>query len=184
MPRYVALLRGINVGGNNLIGKATLKEIFEGCGLDDVSTYIQSGNVLFTTRRARGRLESHIEDALESTLGVPITVVVRSHDQLVAVVADAPRGFGKDPKRFLYDVTFLKATVKPSELIDMIPVKEGVDRVFAGDGVLYSSRLRSKATSSRLSRIVGMPFYKSATIRNWNTTTKLLALLDARAPAQ
>ena len=183
MPRYVALLRGINVGGNNIISMAALKEMFGGAGLDAVATYIQSGNVLFETRKARGRLESHIEDVLESTLGVPITVVVRSHDQLAAVVADAPKGFGREPKRYRYDVTFLKGPVKASEAIELVPWKEGVDRVHAGDGVLYTSRLVERLTQSRISRLVGLPVYKSMTIRNWNTTTKLLALLDARASA-
>jgi uncharacterized protein (DUF1697 family) len=178
--RYVALLRGINVGGNNIIAKSRLVEIFESAGLEHVSTYIQSGNVLFETSRARGRLEPHIEAALERALGVDITVVVVSHDELEKIVSMAPRGFGKDPKRFRYDVIFLKKPLKAVDAIEQVPTKEGVDDVVAGDGVLYLSRLDARATQSRISRLVALPIYKSMTIRNWNTTTKLLALLDAR----
>jgi uncharacterized protein (DUF1697 family) len=58
------------------------------------------------------------------------------------------------------------------------PLKEGVDAAWAGPGVVYTSRVAAKATQSRMSRIVALPIYKSVTIRNWNTTTKLLALMD------
>ena len=61
-----------------------------------------------------------------------------------------------------------------------IPLRDGVDQVFAGEGVCYFARLISRATQSYMSRIVGTPNYKSMTIRNWNTTVKLLALMDAR----
>jgi uncharacterized protein (DUF1697 family) len=60
-----------------------------------------------------------------------------------------------------------------------VSIKEGVDQAFAGNGVLYFSRLISKATQSRLARIIGTPVYQSMTIRNWNTTTKLLNMIEA-----
>ena len=61
-----------------------------------------------------------------------------------------------------------------------MPIKEGVDRIWAGTGVVYFSRLTSRATQSRLSRVASMPIYKQMTIRNWNTTTKLAELVDAK----
>jgi len=63
-------------------------------------------------------------------------------------------------------------------------VKEGVDQAFAGNGVLYFSRLISRATQSHLTRIIGMPIYQSMTIRNWNTTTRLLKMIEADNPDQ
>ncbi|MEX2393518.1 MAG: DUF1697 domain-containing protein [Actinomycetota bacterium] len=180
MPRYVALLRGINVGGKNLNAMPKLKACFEAAGFDDVATYIQSGNVIFETTRGQGGLADDIESALEATFDIPLLVVVRSHQQLAKVVTAAPKGFGTEPETYRYDVMFLKEPLSAKTVVKDVPVKEGVDEVSAGSGVIYSSRLASRATQSRVSRFVSMPVYKSVTVRNWNTTTKLLSLLDAR----
>ena len=178
--RYVALLRGINVGGKNLIRMADLKAAFEAHGFDDVSTYIQSGNVLFGAPRQSSRtLSARIETLLTDAFGTAATVVVRSHVQLRAVVGGAPRGFGSDPQTYRYDVVFLKQPVTGTAALATIRTKPGVDEAHAGKGVLYFARLEAKATQSRLNSIVASPVYPYVTIRNWNTTTKLLALLDA-----
>jgi uncharacterized protein (DUF1697 family) len=175
---YVALLRGINVGGNNLIGMAPLKACFEAEGFREVTTYIQSGNVLFTAGRAsQAALTRQIEKALSQTFAYESRVVVRSFEQMKATVENAPRGFGTRPDEFRYDVIFLKEPLTPGEAMKSVTARPGVDRVFAGDSVLYFSRLISKATQSHLSRIVGTPAYKNMTIRNWNTTAKLFALM-------
>jgi uncharacterized protein (DUF1697 family) len=175
---YVALLRGINVGGNNLIGMAPLKACFEAEGFREVTTYIQSGNVLFTAGRAsQAALTRQIEKALSQTFAYESRVVVRSFEQMKATVENAPRGFGTRPDEFRYDVIFLKEPLTPGEAMKSVTARPGVDRVFAGDSVLYFSRLVSKATQSHLSRIVGTPAYKNMTIRNWNTTAKLFALM-------
>lgn len=178
--RYVALLRGINVGGRNLVGMPALKACFESAGFAEVSTYIQSGNVLFETTKGKRGLATEIEAMLKGEFGVPLVVVLRSHPQLAAVVANAPKGFGRQPEKYLCDVVFLKEPLRASEAIKAVPTRPGVDTVSPGKGVLYFSRLKAKAVQSRLSRITSLPVYKSMTIRNWNTTSKLLALLDSR----
>jgi uncharacterized protein (DUF1697 family) len=182
--RYVALLRGINVGGKNLIGMPALKTCFEDAGFDDVETYIQSGNVLFETTRPKKDLALEIEKKLERTFRLPLVVVVRSHKQLAGIVSSAPKGFGRDPAAYRYDVVFLKEPLTPAAAMKDITTKDGVDAVTTGKGVLYFSRLTARATQSRLNRVASIPAYKSMTIRNWNTTTKLLALLDARSSAR
>lgn len=179
MARYVALLRGINVGGNNLIKMPALKACFEEHGFTEVATYIQSGNVLFSSKGTTTAITKKVEKALADTFGFPIPVVVKSRSEMERVVEAAPRGFGKDPTRYRYDVLFLKAPLTAKKALADVPAKEGVDEKSAGDGVLYFSRLISKATQSRLSRVVALPIYRSMTIRNWNTSTKLAALLTA-----
>lgn len=179
MPSYVALLRGINVGGKNLIRMPALKACFEADGFEDVATYIQSGNVLFSSPETRGtELARTIEATLSETFGYAATVVVRSRRQMRAIVDRAPKGFGAEPAKYRYDVIFLKDPLTAKAAITSVPAKEGVDEAHAGTGVLYFSRLTSKATQSRLSRIISSPIYPSVTIRNWNTTTKLLAMMD------
>lgn len=176
--RYVALLRGINVGGNNIIKMADLKVCFEGMGFTDVATYIQSGNVLFSTEKQdTAKLTQHIEQVLSETFSYASSVVIISHAQLAKVVEDAPDGFGEDPTAYRYDVLFLKKPLTANEAMKQISIREGVDAAHAGKDVIYFSRLISKATQSYLNNIIKLPIYKQMTIRNWNTTTKLLTKL-------
>lgn len=182
MGQYVALLRGINVGGKNLIKMTDLKACFETLEFEDVRTYIQSGNVLFrTTQSAQAKLAQQIEKALSETFQYPSVVVVRSHKQLKEIVANAPEGFGSQPDLYRYDVIFLKEPLTVKEAMKSVSTKEGVDEAFSGKGVLYFSRLMSRATQSRLTRIIGTPVYQYMTIRNWSTTTRLLDMMEPPA---
>ena len=182
MTEFVALLRGINVGGKNLIKMSELKRCFEEQGLENVRTFIASGNVLFEHHREAGpKLVKRMEAALEKTFDYGASVVLRSEKQMREVVARAPKGFGTEPAKYRYDVLFLKEPLTAAEAMKSVTTKEGVDRAFAGKGVVYFSRLIAKATQSRLPKLVMLPVYKSLTIRNWNTTTKLVALMGASA---
>lgn len=176
--RYVALLRGINVGGRNKVPMAELRGAFEDAGFVDVSTYIQSGNVLFGSDAPRATLEAAVETMLERHLGFPLVVLVRSHAQLRSVVANAPARFGDEPHSFHSDAIFLRAPLTAKQVMKIVRLRDGVDRAWAGKGVVYFERLSAERTKSRMSSIVGTPEYANMTIRNWATTTKLLTLLD------
>jgi uncharacterized protein (DUF1697 family) len=178
MGRYVALLRGINVGGNNIIRMADLRACLEADGFDDVRTYIQSGNVLFTASGSAVTLTARLERTLGKEFGYEATVGVRSARQLRAIVDAAPEGFSADRERYRSDVIFLMPPLTPARAIADVPTREGVDRAWTGPGVLYFDRLTSRASQSRLSKIVSLPIYRSLTIRNWATTCKLLEMLD------
>jgi uncharacterized protein (DUF1697 family) len=178
--RYLALIRGINVGGRNIIAMAELRQAFEAAGYDAVSTYIQSGNVLFESDAPRASLEDDVEAMLERRFGVPFVVVLRSHRQLRIVVDGAPGGFGAKPGTYHSDVIFLKAPLSSQRALRVIQLREGVDQAWPGTSVLYFARLSERLAQSRMSRIVGTPEYQQMTIRSWTTTTKLLGLLDGR----
>jgi uncharacterized protein (DUF1697 family) len=181
MSRYVALLRGINVGGKNLIKMTALKECFEKHGFREVATFIASGNVIFeaAARSKPAALVEEIEGILAATFaGYPASIVLRSARQMREIVDEAPAGFGGEPAKYRYDVVFLKDPVKSKTAIESVVTREGVDRVYAGPGVIYTSRLASRATQSRLNKIASLPIYKSMTIRNWNTTTRLQQLME------
>jgi uncharacterized protein (DUF1697 family) len=174
--RYVALLRGINVGGRNPVPMADLRAAFEDAGHTAVRTYIQSGNVLF---EAGGRIdEDAVEAVLERRFGVPLVVVLRTERHLRAVVDGAPDGFGQRPQEFHSDVVFLKAPLSSRQAMRVVQLRDGVDQAWPGRGVVYFQRLSARRTASRMSKIVGTPEYKRMTIRSWATTTKLLSLLD------
>jgi uncharacterized protein (DUF1697 family) len=179
VTRYVALLRGINVGGNNLIRMMALKACFEKHGFRDVATFIQSGNVLFESAESRRTaLVREIEELLAATFDYPASIVLRSQKQLHDIVEHAPARFGTQPARYRYDVIFLKEPLKASVALESVLTRAGVDQAHAGVGALYFSRLISRASQSQLSRIVSSPIYKNLTIRNWNTTTKLLQMME------
>jgi uncharacterized protein (DUF1697 family) len=176
--RYVALLRGINVGGRNKVAMADLRDLFEQAGHEAVRTYIQSGNVLFESDRPARDLAEHLEGELERRLGMPLVVVVRSHQQMRNVVDKAPAGFGQSPEEYHSDVIFLKDGLTAARAMDVVELRDGVDEVWAGTKVLYFARLSERRTESKLGKIVGTEPYRSMTIRSWNTTTKLVAMLD------
>lgn len=175
---YVAFLRAINVGGNNLIKMSALKACFEAQGHGDVSTYIQSGNVLFTAGGANPEaLTTQVERALSKTFSYSSRVVLRTRAEMQAIVDNAPKGFGGRPALYRYDVAFLKSPLTADEAVQSMTARPGVDRIIPGDGVVYTSRLIAKASQSQLSRIVGKPAYQNMTIRTWNVVTKLLDLM-------
>lgn len=169
--RYVALIRGINVGGNSIIPMAKLRAAFEDCGLKNVSTFIASGNVLFEASRP-----PKLESPLSRMLGLPIRLTLRTHREMEAIVKHAPSGFGTQPDTFRYDVWFVIPPMTAVTVVGALQPKEGVDTVSAGDGVVYATRLIARASQSRLTRVVNTPIYASVTIRNWNTTRKLAEL--------
>ncbi len=177
--QYVALLRGINVGGKNLVKMADLRAAIESMGFADVATYIASGNVLFRApRQRRDELAALIESELIRRFAIEMKVVLLTKTQLKAVVEGAPRGFGGDGH--LWDVVFVRKPLTVKKALGEVEIREGVDRAWPGRGVLYFSRLAAKATSSRLNKVASLPEYKNMTIRNWSTTTKLLALMESR----
>ena len=178
--RYVALLRGINVGGRNRVAMADLRQAFEAEGYAAVRTYIQSGNVLFESDTPRDRLERDLEAMLARRLGIPLVVVLRSHVQLQNVIDSAPDSFGGKPDSYHSDVVFLKGPLSSRQALRVIELREGVDQVWPGSGVLYFARVSERRAQSRMSSIVGTPEYQRMTIRSWSTTTRLLGLLEER----
>jgi uncharacterized protein (DUF1697 family) len=180
MKRYVALLRGINVGGRNIVAMAELRQAFEGAGFEAVRTYIQTGNVLFDSDVSSASLEDDIEAMLERRFGVRLVVVVRSQVELLDIVDNAPVGFGDQPDDYHSDVIFLKGPLSSQQAMRIIDLRDGVDEAWPGGGVIYFARLSERRAQSRMSRIVGTPEYRLMTNRNWTTTTRLLGLLDDR----
>lgn len=175
--RFIALLRGINVGGNNIIKMVDLKACFVEMGFQNVATYIQSGNVAFDAEVSDVEiLTTNIEKGLSSRFHYESIVVVIPENQVVQIVENAPEGFGSAPDDYRYDVFFLKSSMTATEAMTYIKAREGVDFVVAGDGVIYFSRLITKAGQSYMTGILKTALYKHITIRNWNTTNKLTSL--------
>lgn len=178
--KYVALLRGINVGGKNTVSMAELKICFEDLGYQDVSTYINSGNVIFSSSKNESKLAKEIEAKLVSSFKFDselIKTLVISKNNLKKVVEGAPNGFGQHSETFHSDVVFLIGHSSIS-ILEQFECNPEVDSIWEGKGVVYFQRLSSKRAKSKLSKIVAKPVYKSMTIRTWGTVNKLIDQID------
>lgn len=179
MTQYLALLRGINVGGKNIIKMSDLADCFNNLGFVDISTYIQSGNIIFKTRENDMiKLISQIEKTFTKRFNYDPKIVLLSHTQLDTVIKTAPHEFGTLPDKFKYDVIFLRDVLSPVDILKRIKIKENVDSAYAGKFTLYFSRLISKLTQSKLKNVMTLPEYQNMTIRNWNTTKEILNIMD------
>jgi uncharacterized protein (DUF1697 family) len=170
--RWVALLRGVNVGGRNRVPMAELRRVLADTGCEDVSTYIQSGNVVFRCGGRRAALARELEAAIAAAFGVPSRVVLRSGQELRALVDAHP--FGTDTSHTY--VTFLAEKPKRAALARLAELDVAPDRyeLVGGDVVVqYPNGVQgSKLTTALLERQLGV----AGTNRNWRTVTRLAEL--------
>lgn len=174
--KYVALLRGINVGGNNKVSMATLKEEFEACGLTNVLTYINSGNVIFETGKKHEELIELLEKRLTARFGFSLRLVIRSQKELGEIVKSAPSEWKKQNDLRQY-VAFIKEPMKAKDIASEVDVREGIDELKVGSYVLYMSTKMSGLTKSAFNKLASKKVYKDMTIRNFNTVQKILGLM-------
>jgi uncharacterized protein (DUF1697 family) len=175
--RYVALLRGVNVGGANKVSMADLKAIFEAAGMTAVKTYINSGNVIFSTDIAnRAQLTGLLRKAVRRRAGLDVDLQLRDADDLSAVVEAMPVEWTNDGS-MKCDVVFLQPDVDQPSILEELGPRPGVEDALYVPGAVIWRVNRENATRSRLTRIVGTPLYSRVTVRNCNTTRKLLELL-------
>lgn len=185
MPTHIALLRGINVGGRNKVGMADLRDLVTSLGNTDVATYIQSGNVLFTSSETdTTRLAAALESAIAGQLGVRPRVLVLSCDELAQVARDNPYSAETNPKAV--HAVFLSEEPGPEMVAAVAAAQRQVERTGSPDSAQFVGRtlfLHTPAGYGRsklaelLARAGGPISARGAgTARNWATVTKLLAL--------
>ena len=174
--KYVALLRGINVGGNNKVPMAALREMVSRIGGEDVRTYINSGNVIFEhSGRSSAAVAKLIEDEIATDLGLDIRVLVFTAAELNRIAEAIPESWTNDDK-VRTDVIFLWSEIDKPSLLDELAIREGVDEVTHVPGAILWRIDRENRHKSWLSKLIGTPPYRSMTIRNANTVRKLAEL--------
>jgi uncharacterized protein (DUF1697 family) len=179
---YVALLRGVNVGGKGMVSMAAIKEALVALGLADVRTYINSGNVIFSTRASGAQqLTARIEEALEQRTGMAIKVLVMDHKALKKMVDAIPRNWVDDKTMRTY-VLLLWKELDDRRILDRLPIKPGVDELRYTPGAVVWRVDRENVGRSQMNRIVGTPMYKKITIRSANTMRKLNDLTATPIP--
>jgi uncharacterized protein (DUF1697 family) len=175
---YVALLRGINVGGNSLVDMKQLKAAFEKAGMSSVTTYINSGNVIFVDKSHTPQaLVQKLEKVIEKEFGFVVKVLLRDIHNIKAIVAALPDTW-KNDATMKCDVMFLWEAVDSPAVVDQLTVKPGIDDVQYAAGALLWRVDRNLVTRSGMLRIIGTPLYAQMTIRNCNTARKLLERMN------
>ncbi|MYV97703.1 DUF1697 domain-containing protein [Streptomyces sp. SID3343] len=173
VTKYVALLRGINVGGHRRIPMADLRRWLEGIGFEDVATLLQSGNAVFAgPERPTVEIEAAIEAAILAEAGFAVTVMVRTADELRAVFAGNPLEVRDASKSA---VAFLVTDPDPAELAALDPAVYAPDELVAAGRELYMY-FPNGLGKTRLTPILGRRLTVESTVRNWNTVTKLVAM--------
>jgi uncharacterized protein (DUF1697 family) len=177
--KYVAFLRGINVGGNSLVKMADLKKTVEDVGFEDVITYINSGNIIFESKEKRKKeILKTLERAFLKTFKFNIYVVVLTHTELQTVLKNVPKDWKtrKDIRRY---ISFLFEGLTPQEAISQIDLKEGIDFIKSGANVLYMTTKLSGLMKSNFRKLITKKIYKLMTMRNYNTCQKVLGLMES-----
>lgn len=175
--RYVALLRGINVGGNNKVSMAQLRQALIADGLHEVSTYINSGNIFFSSDRSTAKAERTVHDAISREFGLDIKVLIKDLPAIRSITATIPAEWRNDAD-MKCDVMYLWDSHASPGIIDILPIREGIDEVRYTTGAIIWKVDKAVATRSGLAKLVGTDLYAHMTIRNANTARVLLQRLE------
>lgn len=174
---YAALLRGINVGGNNKIAMKDLKQTFLRSGMESVVTYINSGNVMFMDEdHTKDQIADILEKAIEEDFGLNIKVLIVSLEDFEELMKVLPTSW-KNDKDMKADVIFLWEESSKEDLRELLTIKPDIDTViFARSAILWSVS-KADVTRSGLQKIVGTALYKKVTIRNVNSVRKIYEIM-------
>jgi len=177
MTKYVALLRGINVGGNNKISMKKLKVTFESLGFTDVITYINSGNIIFIDKtKGAEKLALKIERGIKKDFALAIKVLVRDTKNIQELCRKIPSQWTNDTEQRT-DVLFLWDTLDTKSTIGLITTNPDVDTLKYISGAIVWNFERKNYSKSGMHKIIGTEVYKNQTARNVNTVRKLAGLM-------
>jgi len=173
---FVALLRGVNVGGNNMISMSALKESFTTIGFKDVASYINSGNLIFKTKEADARkLEKKIEQMLAKDYQLDSKVVVRSLSEMEKLVKSLPQSWTDSSWR--YNVIFLRHTIDSEKILEDLPATSDAEQIAYRPGTLLWSTRAIEYNKTQLAKLASRKINRDMTVRNLNTTKKLYELM-------
>ena len=175
MPTYVALLRGINLGSHNKVPMPALRTLIEDLGYEDVTTYIQSGNVVLSTKESATKVGTAIRKAIAKKFGIDVAVVVRTHQQMKKVVDANP--FAKKAKDAGHlHVVFLADKPAAANIKALTSADWGADEVAVKGTEAYLHLPNGYGRAKLNNMLVEKKLGVAGTARNWRTTAKLLEL--------
>jgi len=175
--QYIALLRGINVGGKNKVSMSDLKVCFEKAGFQSILTYINSGNVIFESEESDiVKLVNQCAGILQKEFGFPISVAVINVDNLQDALEHAPEWWGEDPDAKHNAIFVIPPATADEVTIEAGQIKPEYEKIHVHGEIIFWSAPLTTFSRTRWSKIVGTKAYQHITIRNANTTRKLLEL--------
>ena len=169
---YIALLRGINVGNSVKINMKELKILFEQCGFSNVSTYINSGNVIFKSKDKKNSVTENIEKALHITTGNEVKVLVKTKSEMVKIANGIPDDWQNNDDQETY-AAYLFESIDNENIINELPIKKEYIQLLYVEGALIWNIRREDYNKSHLNKIISHKVYKDMTIRNVNTARYL-----------
>lgn len=175
---YVALLRGINVGGNNKVEMPKLKISLEIVGLSSVITYINSGNLIFVSDKSIADLTKLVEEAIERDFGLQIKVIIRDRDNITRIVESVPSSWLNNSEQKT-DVMFLWPEVDSKQTLRLLNINPQLEDANYNAGAIVWRIGRSDIPKSKATKIVGTKLYSQMTIRNINTLRKLHEIMNS-----
>jgi len=176
MITYVAFIRGINVGGNNIIKMERLRTMCIDIGWQSVITYIQSGNVVFQSDIKDKKLVTNaIEKAFQNELKKEIKVVIFTLTEMLSIVDHFPENI--DDPAWKHNVIFLRPVLDTPEVISLFPIKKEIEVIQYYKGVLFWSTKVESITKSFMLKLSTRKEYQEMTVRNVNTTRKILEIM-------
>lgn len=176
---YIAFLRGINVGGNNIIKMANLRTALSERDFNDVKTYIQSGNIVFSSpSHDKQKLAQAIQSIIFEKFKVTCDVVIFSKDEWRTIIKSAPSWWGHDGT-WKHNILIMTGPHVMKEVVAAIgELKPDIEELKPGIGVLYQSMSLTSFGRTTAGKLAANPIYKKMTIRNFNTATKLLSFME------
>lgn len=180
MEKYVAFLRGVNVSGKNKVSMPILKKAFENIGFSDVTTYINSGNVLFCSNIQDVRdLIKKSEIIIADTFQLDIPVSVVPVKELINTLKYAPKWWGDADKNVIHYAIFLIPPISVEEVFMAVgEIKPEYEKIAHYGNVIFWSAPRETFNKARWSKIASSSVNNNVTIRNANTVNKLIKLAE------
>ncbi|MGI8315752.1 DUF1697 domain-containing protein [Halobacillus mangrovi] len=184
MAKYIAFLRGINVGGHNKLKMAELRSALEKLGLENVNTYIQSGNVLFESNESQDRLQVQIHSKIEKGFGISSPVIMRTKEELQEIIRECPfseqeiKEADASSKGECLHVAMLSQAPSQTEIDNYLTYSNEKEKgVVKGKNVylLFYNSIRNSKLGTHLDKLG-----QAATVRNWKTLNKLLTMTEAK----
>lgn len=177
--KFLALLRGINVGGRTKVSMSELKSALGAAGYDDVKSYINSGNIIFSSSSSdTTKLALDVEAIIEKHFGFHVDVVVLTQSTWAQIIKEAPQWWGHDETRKHNMLIFLKPTDVAEAMKAIGALKPDIESAQAGSGVVYQSLSIKDFGKTTTGKLASSTIYKQMTIRNYNTAVKLVNLFD------
>jgi len=170
--RYIALLRGINVGGNRKVEMTGLKALLESLGCMNVSTYINSGNVIFELKDNLKHRIGNIGNGMKKEFGFEIPLLIKTEYEM-KIIADAIPKEWQNNKTHKTDVAYLFPEIDSKEILDKLPIKKEYIDIRYVTGAIYWTVERKNYNKSHLNKIISHRFYRFMTVRNVNTARHL-----------